>query len=179
MNALQALIDRAMILDGEVIVETPEGRSDFHGLARELKAKGGSQRLVFYVFDVLYFGGYNLLDVPPLDQKQVLREMLPKGGPIRFSEHLEGDGPTIWRRACELGLAGIVSKRADARYVSERSPNWIKVPCRHETPSMLWDGPKGTERDLTVSISAAGKAMNLSMPGNWSGGTRRTTGEKS
>ena len=119
-----------MILDGEVIVETSEGRSDFHALEKELKAKGGSQRLVFYVFDVLYFGGYDLRDVSLLDRKRLLREVVPKTGPIKFSEHIEGDGPTIWRRACELGLEGIVSKRADARYVSERSPDWIKVPCR-------------------------------------------------
>jgi bifunctional non-homologous end joining protein LigD len=60
VDALQALSERSMILDGEVIVETPEGRSDFHALEKELKAKGGSQRLVFYVVDVLYFGGYDL-----------------------------------------------------------------------------------------------------------------------
>ncbi len=130
VNALQPLTDRAIILDGEVTVETPEGRSDFHALEQEMKATGGSQRLVFYAFDVLYFGGYDLRDVPLLDRKQVLREVLPRAGPIKYSEHIEGDGPTIWHRACELGLEGIISKRADGRYVSDRSPNWIKVPCR-------------------------------------------------
>jgi bifunctional non-homologous end joining protein LigD len=111
-------------------VETPDGRSDFHALEKELKATGGSRRLVFYVFDILYFGGYDLREVPLLDRKRVLREVMPKTGPIKFSEHIEGDGPTIWHQACELGLEGIVSKRADARYVSDRSANWIKVPCR-------------------------------------------------
>ena len=33
---------------------------------------------------------------------------------LRFSEHLEGDGQAIFRRACALGLEGIVSKRRDA-----------------------------------------------------------------
>jgi len=129
-NALQPRSDRSMILDGEVIVETPEGKSDFHALEKELKVKGGSQRLTFYVFDVLYFGGYDLRTVPLLDRKRLLRELLPKSGPVKFSEHIEGDGPTVWRRACELELEGIVSKRPDAQYVSERSPNWIKTPCR-------------------------------------------------
>jgi bifunctional non-homologous end joining protein LigD len=119
-----------MILDGEVIVETPEGRSDFHALEKELSARGGSARLVFYGFDLLYFGGYDLRDVPLIDRKRALREVLPGTGPIKFSEHIEGDGITIWRWACELGLEGTVSKRADARYVSERNPNWIKAPCR-------------------------------------------------
>jgi bifunctional non-homologous end joining protein LigD len=76
VNALQPLSDRSMILDGEVIVETPDGRSDFHALEKELKATGGSRRLVFYVFDILYFGGYDLREVPLLDRKRVLREVM-------------------------------------------------------------------------------------------------------
>jgi hypothetical protein len=71
-----------------------------------------------------------LRDVPLIDRKRALREVLPGTGPIKFSEHIEGDGITIWHRACELGLEGTVSKRADARYVSERNPHWIKAPCR-------------------------------------------------
>jgi bifunctional non-homologous end joining protein LigD len=31
----------------------------------------------------------------------------------------------------ELDFEGIVSKRADARYVSDSNPYWIKVPCHH------------------------------------------------
>jgi bifunctional non-homologous end joining protein LigD len=104
VQALQPLTDRAMILDGEVIVEMPEGRSDFHALEKELKVKGGSQRLVFYAFDLLYFGGYDLRDVPLLDRKRLLREVLPTSGPVKFSEHIEGDGPSVWQRACELEL---------------------------------------------------------------------------
>ena len=46
---------------------------------------------------------------------------------LRFSEHLEGDGPEIYRHACALGLEGIVSKRRDARYRSGRSLTWLKI----------------------------------------------------
>ena len=31
---------------------------------------------------------------------------------------MDGDGPAIWRRACQLGLEGIVSKRAESKYAS-------------------------------------------------------------
>lgn len=123
VNAMGSFTDRSMILDGEVIVQTPEGRSDLHALEQELQFKGGSQRRVFYAFDILYFGGYDLRDAPLLERKRVLQELLKDiDGPIRYSEHLEGEGPTIWKRACELDLEGIVSKRADARYVSDRNP---------------------------------------------------------
>jgi ATP-dependent DNA ligase len=43
------------------------------------------------------------------------------------AEPIEGDGPTIFRHACKLGLEGIVSKRKDSPYRSGRSPDWLKM----------------------------------------------------
>jgi len=45
---------------------------------------------------------------------------------LRFNEHMDEDGPVVFRHACKLGLEGIVSKRKDSRYSSGRSPHWIK-----------------------------------------------------
>ena len=53
--------------------------------------------------------------------------MLAKAGfGLRFNEHIEGDGPTVFAHACKLGLEGIVSKRISA-YRSGRSPDWLKM----------------------------------------------------
>ena len=46
---------------------------------------------------------------------------------IRFNEHIEGDGPTVFAHACKLGLEGIVSKRKDSAYRSRRLPDWLKM----------------------------------------------------
>jgi ATP-dependent DNA ligase len=40
---------------------------------------------------------------------------------------MEGDGETVFRHACKLGLEGIVSKRKDSAYRSGRSPDWLKM----------------------------------------------------
>jgi bifunctional non-homologous end joining protein LigD len=54
--------------------------------------------------------------------------VLAKAGPgIRFNEHIEGDGATVFQHACKLGLEGIVSKREDSPYRSGRSPDWLKM----------------------------------------------------
>jgi bifunctional non-homologous end joining protein LigD len=54
--------------------------------------------------------------------------MLAKAGlGLRFNEHLEGDGPTVFAHACTMGLEGIVSKRKDSGYRSGRSPDWLKM----------------------------------------------------
>jgi bifunctional non-homologous end joining protein LigD len=46
---------------------------------------------------------------------------------IRFNEHIDGDGPTVFAHACKMGLEGIVSKRKDSMYRSGRSPDWLKM----------------------------------------------------
>ncbi len=132
VGAFQGLIDHAVIIDGEVVVQTPEGLSDFHALELELKAKDGSDRLVYFVFDCLYLDGLDLRRARLIDRKRVLQKLLASvDGPVRMSDHLQDDGPTIWRRACAMGLEGIVSKRADSRYVAGRNDHWIKTTCRH------------------------------------------------
>jgi bifunctional non-homologous end joining protein LigD len=40
---------------------------------------------------------------------------------------MDGDGETVFRHACKLGLEGIVSKRNDSAYRSGRSPDWLKM----------------------------------------------------
>ena len=37
-----------------------------------------------------------------------------------------GDSPALFTQACAMGLEGIVSKRANSRYRSGRSSDWLK-----------------------------------------------------
>jgi ATP-dependent DNA ligase len=60
--------------------------------------------------------------------KATLASIVAKARPdIRFNEHIEGDGPTVFAHACKMGLEGIVSKRKDSAYRSGRSPDWLKM----------------------------------------------------
>jgi bifunctional non-homologous end joining protein LigD len=65
----------------------------------------------------------------PLEvRKATLSSVVAKAGAgIRFNEHIEGDGPTVFAHACKMGLEGIVSKRKDSAYRSGRSPDWLKM----------------------------------------------------
>ena len=49
------------------------------------------------------------------------------GIPVIYSEHLTGDGQEMFSHAAKLGWEGIVSKRADAPYKSERNEDWVKI----------------------------------------------------
>jgi bifunctional non-homologous end joining protein LigD len=68
-----------------------------------------------YAFDLIELNGDDLRPDPLEGRKATLEMMLAKAGPgIRFNEHIEGDGETVFRHACKLGLEGIVSKRKDS-----------------------------------------------------------------
>src|SRR5262249_15301245 len=81
-----------------------------------------------YAFDLIELNGDDLRRDPLEVRKATLRSVLAKAGPgLRFNEHLEGDGPTVFAHACKLGLEGIVSKRKGSMYRSGRSPDWLKM----------------------------------------------------
>src|SRR4051794_11992407 len=127
VTAAGELVTHGAILDGEVIVPTPEGRSDFAALENELAKKTGSERLIYYAFDLLHLEVFDLRGCALLDRKRVLQALLENTqGPIKYSEHLHESGPIIYRHACKFGLEGVVSKRVDARYESGRINAWMK-----------------------------------------------------
>jgi ATP-dependent DNA ligase len=63
-----------------------------------------------------------------------IAKKLQAGSGIRFNEHMEGDGETVFLHACKLGLEGIVSKRKDSAYRSGRSPDWLKMKTPMHRP---------------------------------------------
>jgi len=81
-----------------------------------------------YAFDLIELNGDDLRRDPLENRKATLVMILAKAGAgILFNEHMEGEGETVFRHACKLGLEGIVSKRKDSPYRSGRSPDWLKM----------------------------------------------------
>jgi bifunctional non-homologous end joining protein LigD len=129
-KALKALPATAAILDGEVVVVDKAGRSSFQKLQQSMK--GGAASFVFQIFDLIYLDGYNLTRVPLRERKALLEDLLAgvdAKGPLRYSDHVVGDGDRFFKQACAYGLEGIVSKLADSVYESTRTRSWLKVKC--------------------------------------------------
>jgi bifunctional non-homologous end joining protein LigD len=115
------------IIDGEVVV-VHEDRTNFSELQAELAA-GRQGRLVYYAFDLLWRNG-DLRTLPQIERKQRLLDLLGENDiemPVLYSEHLTGDGQEMFEHAAKLNWEGIVSKRADAPYRSERTEAWLKI----------------------------------------------------
>ena len=130
-TALRSLKLGSALIDGELVVEDETGRSSFASLQADLKS-GRTDRMVFYAFDLLYLDGYDLTKLPLIERKTLLATLLedsPAGGILRYSSHLEGDGETMIRHACRLGLEGIISKHRDKPYLGGRGMHWQKSKC--------------------------------------------------
>ncbi|MET1029018.1 MAG: DNA ligase D [Dongiaceae bacterium] len=126
---LQALPVGKALIDGELVVESAAGASDFSALQADL-SEGRADRFTFYAFDLLYLDGYDLRNASLIDRKAALERILPQGSPaLRLSAHFVENGDIILRHACRLSLEGVVSKLRDAPYQSGRNKNWIKSKC--------------------------------------------------
>ena len=105
-----------------------EGRTNFSDLQAEL-ASGRQDRLVYYAFDLLWRDG-DLRNLPQIERKQALLDLLGENDierPILYSEHLTGDGQEMFEHAAKLDWEGIISKRADWPYRSDRNEGWFKI----------------------------------------------------
>jgi bifunctional non-homologous end joining protein LigD len=133
IQSLEKLKLRDSWLDGEIVVQRPDGRSSFQALQNAFD-KGSDAGIVYYVFDAPFLDGRDLRRLPLGDRKKRLQAALgnAKQGPrdIRFSEHLAGEASEVLAQACKLGLEGLIGKQVDAVYVSGRSRSWIKLKCR-------------------------------------------------
>jgi bifunctional non-homologous end joining protein LigD len=126
-EALVALPVSSVTLDGEGVVVDERGVSDFDRL-RSALARRGSREAFLYAFDLLELGGEDLRPHPWETRRATVAGLLGKASPgIRISENLDGDGETIFRHACALGVEGIVAKRRDRPYRSGRCADWVKV----------------------------------------------------
>jgi bifunctional non-homologous end joining protein LigD len=117
-------------IDGEAVVETAAGASDFSALQADL-SEGREDRFVLWLFDLLHLDGKDLTRQPLTDRRAALRALLPDrdGDVLRFSAEFTEPGEMVLRHACRLSLEGIVSKRRDAPYRSGRSRAWTKSKC--------------------------------------------------
>ncbi len=128
-----ALAARQAILDGEIVARDGHGHSNFELLQERMHVRAPSEslvtqiRVVYFAFDLLYCDGYDLREAPLLERKQLLQRLLYTSERFRYADHQLEHGKELFALAEQNGLEGIVAKRADSPYVSERSPYWVKL----------------------------------------------------
>lgn len=143
---------RQAILDGEIAALDARGHSNFGLLQERMHVRAPAENLVsrvpavYFAFDLVYCDGYDLRRSPVIERKQLLQRLLHASDRFRFSDHQVQHGKELFELAKENGLEGIVAKRLDSIYVSERSNSWVKLKVTQALDAVIggWTAARTT-----------------------------------
>jgi len=133
------------VFDGEIVVLDENGHSRFQYLQNWMSDQQGTLR--YYVFDILWLDGYDLTEVPLIDRKKILKQIIPQSDAICYSDHVEKNGIKFFEAANQRGLEGIIAKKKNATYETDtRSKNWLKIKTalRQEAVIVGFTEPAGS-----------------------------------
>jgi ATP-dependent DNA ligase len=111
-----------------------EGRSIFN----ELLFRRGSP--IFYAFDLLYLNNRDFRQLPLIERKEKLREVIDKSGlpDVICGKYVEGRGVDLFSEVVRRNLEGVVAKRKTGTYATVsgwlkiKNPNYTQSQRRHE-----------------------------------------------
>jgi len=126
---------RSFIVDGEIVAGTGKLGS-FEQLQNRMNVRMSTAatkrvKVAIHIFDLLYYEGYDLRQLPLLARKKLLKQALSYNKTLRYSSHVIGRGAPYFVTACRQGWEGVMAKRAASRYVSRRSRDWLKFKMVH------------------------------------------------
>jgi bifunctional non-homologous end joining protein LigD len=147
VNALEQLPVKSAIIDGELVALDKKGITKFQLLQNALEV-GATAKLGYYIFDLLYYDGYDLSNVILKERKEQLKHIsksLNPKGMIVFCEGLIGEPKSLLKKACRIGLEGLIGKRIASLYQNKRTKDWVKFKCiqRQEFVIAGFTNPEG------------------------------------
>jgi bifunctional non-homologous end joining protein LigD len=157
VEALGETVQGDAILDGEVVAfDLERGITSFARLQQRMqlrdpvRARRSQVAVYLYLFDCMYYEGVNVTRLPLLERKPVLEGALEYADPIRLTPFGTKGAAAMLRKACAQEAEGIIAKRADSRYVSARSADWLKIKClrRQELVIGGYTAPQGSRERL-------------------------------
>ncbi|MFD2826701.1 DNA ligase D [Leeuwenhoekiella polynyae] len=119
-------IEHDAILDGEVVVVDADGLPQFQALQNYTHTTAGTLR--YYVFDMLNLNGHDMLDLPLLDRKSLIPEVIAGCEATLYCDHIEGMGSALYNKAVDAGMEGVIAKHKESTYApGYRSEKWLKI----------------------------------------------------
>ncbi|HZP34949.1 MAG TPA: DNA ligase D [Methylomirabilota bacterium] len=154
VRALEALAIDRFLIDGEIVTLDESGRPRFQRLqprmgltdSRDIALAARQRPAIGVFFDCLELEERDLRRLPLTDRKECLRMLVPALGPVRYGDHVVGEGVAFYEAACAQGLEGTVAKKARAPYPAGRTRDWIKIKCQRRQAFAIggYTEPQGT-----------------------------------
>ncbi len=146
-NELKKVDLKDTVLDGEIVALDENNVPNFQKLQNTLQ-EGEDFKTVYYVFDLLYYDGYDLTELNILERKKILKEIIKSinSSLILYSDHIEGNGQQVFEQACQMDMEGIIAKETGCHYIQARTKNWLKIKCIRGQEFIIcgYTKPRGT-----------------------------------
>ncbi|MGZ8886977.1 MAG: DNA polymerase ligase N-terminal domain-containing protein, partial [Nitrososphaeraceae archaeon] len=122
------------ILDGEIVIldkktgipsfQNHQRRMNIDSI-REIEIFSRQLPATYYFFDILYLDERNLQDLPFLERRRILSEVVRENTRIKKSDFIEEIGKEIFDTTKRMGLEGLIAKHKSSKYVQGiRSREW-------------------------------------------------------
>ena len=157
---------RDAVLDGEIVVLDDKGHPNFAKLHSYPEKKG---TLAYYIFDILYFDGYLLTEMPLIERKKILKAILPSLPNIYYGDYIEEHGNAFFAQVKKLHLEGIMAKKKDSTYkIGNRSDTWLKIKKGKVTEAVIvgFTAPRGGRSHFGALVLGTFKNGKLTHIGN-------------
>jgi ATP-dependent DNA ligase len=126
-------------IDGELVMLDANGKPEFHQLRgrcairdpHSIGVAASSKPAAVFAFDLLQLRGKDLRALPLLKRKAALENELRRTERIVYCKHIGESGEKLFLAADQLGLEGVIGKKANSLYVRGRTANWVKVKTAH------------------------------------------------
>ncbi|MFL5730890.1 MAG: DNA ligase D [Cytophagaceae bacterium] len=158
------------VLDGEVVAVDEKGLARFELIQNHQNKKG---TIVYYVFDLLYYNGYDLRGLPLIERKEILKKILPDLPNVRYNDHLGEKGTAFYRQAEKQGLEGIIAKKANSLYYAgSRSKDWLKIKTEQRQEAVIcgYTEPRGGRKHMGALVLGVYEGDELIYIGHSGGG---------
>jgi bifunctional non-homologous end joining protein LigD len=161
-NLIEALAGRTAILDGEIVALDRHARPSFELIQKRIRSTRPQARLLatvpamFFVFDVLYLDGADVMRRPYLERRALLDALDLTSKPVMTSPYWTGiSAAAMFDIVREMGLEGLVCKRATSVYQpGRRSQAWIKSVVRYRSAMVVGDGFRAERGESVRCLSA-------------------------
>ncbi len=162
-------IEDNLILDGEVVVENSLELSDFQLLQNYIKTKTGN--LKYYVFDLLYLNGHNIMKIPLMKRRNLLDALFQKYHFARVVklDYQTGNGKKLFSKLSRQGYEGIIAKDPDSIYMpGKRGDSWLKIKSIQKQEAVIcgYTLPQGTRKYFGSIILGLNEGGKLKYIGN-------------
>ena len=132
------------VLDGEIVAFDEQGIPKFQYLQNY--ESDPTRTLQYNVFDIIWYNGYDLKNVPLINRKELLSQIIPPNNVIIYSDHIKGDGTYFFEEVRKKGLEGIVGKLSNSPYrPGKRTGEWVKIKTSQRQEAIIcgYTEPKG------------------------------------